>query len=271
MSCPSHERLTRPIMTKLKPQRQIVNVHSAAIHIENKVGLKQRQAWFYLLYKAFHYLQTQETYQISLADLKRAIDYKSEFNNQHLKEMLTELVNITVEWNIFDKDREVEWGVSGLLADCAIRPNSGICEYSFGPALRKRLYNPSMYTKLNLLISRRFTSKHALAIYCLALDYLNVQNNYGEKNLTISELRKYLGIDKGTYDRVVDLHRHVLKRAAKDINEESDIQITIKPIRISNQKIVGFKFCMSIKTEHIAFYQPQPQKMLPDATQPPHG
>lgn len=232
---------------------QTLNIHSAAIHIQHKVGLKQRQAWFYMLYKAFPFLEKQRTFYINTSELKKAINYTSK-NNEHLKDILEELVTTPVRWNLFNKDKEIVWGVSGLLAYCEITNKTGVCEYQFSDKLQYRFLNPSMYAKLNLLISKRFTSKHSLALYCLALDYLNVKNNYGEKNLTVEELRQYLGIKEDKYTRVVDIYRRILKKAEMDITKDSDMHLEIIPIRTAKDKITGFKLKMNIKKEHLKFY-----------------
>jgi hypothetical protein len=53
-----------------------------------------------------------------------------------------------------------------------------------------------MYVKINLLVSKNFKSKHSLSLYCLALDYLYIKNNFGEKNISLEEMRKYLGLEE---------------------------------------------------------------------------
>lgn len=232
--------------------KQILNINSGAIHIENKVDLLSRQAWFYLVYKAIPYLETQETFSIYLSELKKGIRYNST-NNEHLKKALRQLVETTLEWNILNKDDE-EWGIATLLADCEIKKGSGICEYSFSPKVKKKFINPKMYLKLNLVISSMFSSKHSLALYCLAIDYLNFKTNYGEKNLSIEQLRKYLGLEKSPlYPRVVDLHRRIIKSSLIEINSNSDINLEITPIK-EHKKITGFKFKMNLKKEHLDFY-----------------
>lgn len=231
--------------------KQILNINSGAIHIENKVDLLSRQAWFYLVYKAIPYLETQETFSIYISELKKGIRYNST-NNEHLKKALRQLVETTLEWNILNKDDE-EWGIATLLADCEIKKGSGICEYSFSPKIKKKFINPKMYLKLNLVISSMFSSKHSLAIYCLAIDYLNFKTKYGEKNLSIEQLRKYLGLDPSLYPRVVDIHRRIVKSSLIEINSNSDINLEITPIK-ENKKITGFKFKMNLKKEHLDFY-----------------
>jgi len=252
--------------TMITKTSQILNVHSGAIHIENKVKLLSRQAWFYMLYKAFPYLQTQTTFKIYLTDLKKAINYQSK-NNKYLKEALKELAKTFVEWNIFEKDKGEVWEINSLLAGCRIEKGTGICHYAFSPFLQRKLANPEMYVKLNLLISQRFKSKYSLAIYCLALDYLNVKNNYSEKKLTLEELRAYLGLKSNEYKLVGHIQERILQRAEQEINNDSDIEIKIIPIISTGKKIGAFKFCMSIKQEYLQFYLPQHKKALPEPQQ----
>lgn len=239
--------------------KQSVKVHSAGIHIEHKMTLTQRKAWFFMLFNAFKAPEDQDMYQVSLSELADAIGCQAS-NLKRIKETLEGMVGITVKWDIFDKVNEADergntiWGVASLLADCEVIPFTGLCEYSFSAKMRRRFLKPSMFVKLNLLITRGFTSKNSLAIYCLALDYLIVKDNYGEKNLAIEQIRQLLGLPEDKYARVVDLHKHVLKRAEQDINEKSDMRLEILPMK-QGRKIVAFKLKMSIKPEHLDFYR----------------
>jgi hypothetical protein len=239
---------------EIKQETQMVNVHSGAITIENSVSLLSRKAWFYMVYRAFPYFKESEKFYISLKELKEAIGYDSG-NNKYLKESLKELAGVLVEWNILKKDKKV-WEVNTMLSGCKIEDGSGICEYSFSPFLKDRLSDPEMYVKLNLYLSRMFKSKYSLAIYSLALDYLQVKINFGSKNLTIDELRKFLGLKNDECIRVVDIHKDILKKVEKEINENSDINLSIQPIRTTNRKITGFKLEMSIKEEYLEHYKP---------------
>lgn len=247
------------LMHDVDETQQAVKVHSAGIHIEHKMTVTQRKAWFFMLFNAFKAPEDQDVYQMSISELANAIGCQAS-NLKRIKETLEGMVGITVKWDIFDKVSETDerghsiWGVASLLADCEVIPFTGLCEYSFSAKMRRRFLKPSMFVKLNLLITRGFTSKNSLAIYCLALDYLIVKDNYGEKNLSIEQIRQLLGLPNDKYARVVDLHKHVLKRAEQDINEKSDMRLEILPIK-QGRRIVGFKLKMSIKPEHLDFYR----------------
>ncbi|MEK7722119.1 MAG: replication initiation protein [Elusimicrobiota bacterium] len=237
--------------------KQILNIHSSAIHIENKISLLSRQTWFFMLYKAIPYLESHDIFRINLKELKSELGYNSH-NTDYLKESIKELANIKIEWNIFDKDKGEIWGIGSLLADCEIISETGICEYSFSPKVKQRFINPNMYVKLNLLVSKKFKSKHTLAIYCLVLDYLNLKDNYGEKHFSLKELRKYLGLEEHEYKNIGDLNRRIIKKVESDINKDSDIRIKITPkTEGAKDKILGFKFEMSIKDEFLESYRPK--------------
>lgn len=232
----------------------LVLVHSAALHIEHKITLLQRQLWFLLLYKAYPYLETQDEFTITLSELKRYLQIQTR-NNNHLKDAMRQLLTTLVEWNVFQKDKEIEWGATTLLADCMIKTsaNTGVIRYAFSPAIRRRLAEPSMYAKINLLISQRFASKHALALYCLALDYLRVKDNFGTKTFSVESLRKYLGLENQEYEKIHDFTRYILKKSQQEINKSSDIQLTITPKK-EGRKVVAFQLQMSVKPEFLGVY-----------------
>lgn len=239
----------------MEEENKIVNVHSSAIHIENKVSLKSRLAWFYMLYKAYPVLNIQSSFNITIGELKKAIGYTSK-NNKGLKTSLEELARAEIQWNIFNKDGH-EWGISHLLSECRIKTDSNVIYYEYSSFVKEKLSNPEMYVKINLLVSKNFKSKHSLSLYCLALDYLYIKNNYGEKNISIEDIRKYLGLEEDEYNTSGELYKHILKRAEKEINNNSDLNLTIDAIKGERNKILGFKLKMSIKEQFLDIYKPQ--------------
>lgn len=230
----------------------IVNVHSAAIHIENKVTLKQRQAWLYLLYRAFPTLKESSKLELPLNDVKQFLGELNK-DNAPLKKLLKELVGIVFEWNIFDKDVE-EWGATALLSMVKIvtRHGKSMLTVEFSSEISQKLADPSMYAKINLLISQRFKSKHALALYCLALDYLWVKDNYGCKDFELDEIKKYLGVGDKKYS-TKEFKRSVLIPARDEINKMSDIQLEITDNPVG-RKITGFRLEMWVKPDSLPVY-----------------
>ena len=100
-----------------------LNLNSGAIHIENKASIKQRLAWLFFAWKAIPILKNFEKtdleekiikIKVNLSEIKNSISYESN-NNEHLKEILQDLVTTKVSWNIFNKERNI-WGACSLLS-----------------------------------------------------------------------------------------------------------------------------------------------------------
>ena len=131
--------------------------HSAAIQVAGDVSPLQRRAWDMLLYHAFSDLEEHETHTIGVGELTRMLGITTR-NSAHLRETLEGLTSTIVRWNALGKDGKRDWGASSMLAFFRVR--EGTIEYGFGP-IRKNLHNPSMYARVRLMATNRFTSKHA--------------------------------------------------------------------------------------------------------------
>ena len=166
--------------------------HSAAIYIQNNITLLQHRAWNLLLANAYDDLPVKDEYEITVFDLIERLEFASK-NEDYLKESLRALVTCAVEWNLLGKDKKQKWGISTLLADAEIE--NGICSYSYGAKLRKRLHNPTMYARISLSMQNKFESKYALALWELCVDFLDETRNYGETRFI--PLRRLQGTDGG--------------------------------------------------------------------------
>lgn len=229
---------------------KMLNVPSSTIHIENKMSLVQKKLWFELVYHAFPKMGTQRKYTITLSRLRELLGWnETTSNDTELKEALRGLNETTVNWNIFGKDtKNTSWQSFPLLAGCEIPKNSGVCIFSLSPFLEDRFaaMGEEAYVKIDLIISKRFQSKYALSIYCLALDYLMLEIGYSEKKFSIPELRRYLALKEGEYKLTADMNRWIIKPSEEEINKTSDMNIQILPFK-EGKKIVGYKLCMSLK------------------------
>lgn len=218
--------------------KEAVIKHSSAIQISNTVDLLQRRAWNVMLAEAFDKLAHQETYTLPLRDLRATLGYSSH-NDEHLKSLLKDLVSTTVEWDILGKDGR-EWGASGLLAEVKII--NGTVHYAYGPTIREKLHNPHMYARISLSLQNQFTSKHALALYELSLDYFNSKTGAGETPwIALVDLRKLLGIKEEEYRRPKDLLNYAVKKPLEEINKKSDLRVSVEYER-EKRRVVAVKF-----------------------------
>ena len=199
-----------------------------------------------LLANAYNELPNTDIYRVSVAELSRKLGFNSH-NEDYLKETLKTLVDCTVEWNILGKDKEREWGVAALLASVKIK--DGICTYGFAPHLRLQLHNPRIYTKLNLRLQNRFTSRYALILWEVCFDYFDTTRDQGETPfIPLETFKSLMGLEATEYPVYKVLNQSVIKPAIKEINDLTDYHVEVEQKRIG-RRIAELKFRITkIKT-----------------------
>ena len=212
---------------------------SPAIQIQSKITHLQRRAWNVLLANAYNELSNIDIHHVSVAELARKLGFNSH-NEEYLKETLEALVDCKVEWNILGKEKKEEWGVASLLAE--VRIKDGICAYAYPPYLRTKLHNPRTYTKLNLRLQNRFTSRYALILWEVCFDYFDTDRDQGETPFIPLEVFKGLmGFEKDEYPIFKELNRNVIKPAMKEINDLTDYHVEVEQNRLG-RRIGELKF-----------------------------
>ena len=215
---------------------------SPAIQIQGNLTHLQRRVWNILLANAYDELPNKDIHRVSIAQLAEKLGFDSK-NLEHLKETLETLVDHTVEWNILGKDKKQIWGVASLLASAEIE--NGICTYGFAPHLRYKLYNPRIYTKLNLRLQNRFMSRYALILWEVCFDYFDTIRNQGETPfIPLEKFRELMGIASDDYSAFKALNQWVIKPAIKEINELTNFFVEVEQKR-RGRKIAFLKFQIS--------------------------
>ena len=212
---------------------------SPAIQIQSKITHLQRRAWNVLLANAYNELPNTDIYSVSVAELSRKLGYASN-DTEHLKETLEALVDCTVEWNILCKDNKQEWGVASLLASAKIK--DGICTYGFAPHLRLQLHNPRIYTRLNLRLQNRFTSRYALILWEVCFDYFDTDRDQGETPfIPLETFKTLMGLEETDYPVYKVLNQSVIKPAVKEINTLTDYLVEVEQKRFK-RRVAELKF-----------------------------
>ena len=212
---------------------------SPAIQIQSKITHLQRRAWNVLLANAYNELPNTDIHHVSVSELARKLGYASN-DIDHLKETLEALVDCKVEWNLLDKDKVEEWGVASLLAEARIK--DGICTYAYPPYLRQKLHNPRIYTKLNLRLQNRFTSRYALILWEVCFDYFDTDRDQGETPfIPLETFKTLMGLEETDYPVYKVLNQSVIKPAIKEINDLTDYHVEVEQKRF-RRRIAELKF-----------------------------
>ena len=207
---------------------------SAVIAISNKISLLQRKIFNFLIAHAYGDLETKESYHIDIRHLTQIIGFNSK-NISYLKESLRQLMATVVEFNLLGKDKE-SWSATTLLS--SVEFYEWQCTYAFSPVLRKKLHQPNIYAKIKLSMMKLFSSKYALCLYEVFIDYHNI---WQTPIIPLHDFRKLMGIEAHQYTEFKRLSLRVIKPALKELSAIGWYKVEVAYKR-ENRKVVALKF-----------------------------
>ena len=197
--------------------------HVATIHSSNKLSLLQRKIANALLFNAYDKLLEKDEHSIHIAILCKLIGYDSN-DYKTIKKSLVNLLATVIEWNLVDGDKvdtEGVWNASSIIADASI--GGPICIYSYSNKMKKLLYQPELYGRLNMLVQAKFKSSYGLALYENCIRYQNIEQTPW---FDILRFRKLMGIEDGKYKVFRDFKHRVIDKAIEEVNKYAPICVT---------------------------------------------
>lgn len=146
------------------------------------------------------------------------------------------------------------------------------CQYYESEAFVRVQFTPAVIPNIGNLESRfssyllknvsKISSSYTIRMYELLAQYKTI----GSRDITLIDLRNYLGADDPSYDRLDNFKRKVLDLGVKQINELTDLDVSYVPER-SGRSIVGYKFKIQTKPQEqlikINVPKPKPKKEAP--------
>ena len=225
--------------------------HSAAVQISNTISLLQRRAWNVLLANAYYDLPNREVFEVDYDEYTQVLGIAKRRNRRYVEEYLGGLISTRIEWNVLGKvskeNWDSEWGATGLLASVVIKRVNGRkkIHYTYSHELRHRLFNPSLYARISLSMQNKFSSKHALALYELCVDYFIARKCQGQSPfIPLDAFRKVMGINDHEYKEFKFLKQWIIKKPLSEINIKSDLLVRVE-YKKEKRKVVALKFHIS--------------------------
>lgn len=217
--------------------------HSAAVHVNSPLSATERKIANIFLKNAFHTIGFDQQHRFYIRDLLKALGWSENSEcNDALKRNIENLVNVSLKWNILDKDKKRKWGVSSFLAGAEIK--EGLVYYSYSAELSQRLSNPNIYTILNLDYQQALKSAHGLILWEFCTEQLDTSKRHEiiTEYIEISKIRELLGAEEPTYDKYKHLNDKIIKPAIKEINNKTDLEVGIVTKKVGNKVIeIAFK------------------------------
>lgn len=130
----------------------------------------------------------------------------------------------------------------------------------FDPELKPYLLQlKSHFTKIDIEDTLKLKSIHAVRIFELLLQYLNI----GTRTIAVEELRKYCGLLKDEYIGYGMLKRKVIEKAKHEINTKTEYEVDYEEIKES-RKIVSINWTIKKKKPAKQSITPLPKEYRSD-------
>jgi len=189
---------------------------------------------------------TVETYSMSRLELMRIIDYTSP-NRKHLKDALTQMQKMTVQWDFLQQDGDAMW------ASCVLLPFVGFDRdrvyYSYSPQIKPMLLDSKIYARLDLRIQRTFRLDTSAALY----EWVNRYRTNPSKLTTEMTWEDWRWViygevtEKSVLNEYKLFKREKLKPAIKEINERSDLTIDLIEKKDGGRSVKYLQFTVEEK------------------------
>ena len=207
----------------------ILEKPSATVSITDPMSAIQRKFYNAFLYVAKENLiqdPNKQEFKIPLPELKKFFEIEDK-KNTYLKERIEELVKLTAQYNILNKDNE-EWGIFSILPFVKIyidnKTKTGIVKFEIPTPIKNAILNKekNLFAKIDLIIIRGLKSKYSIILYELLKDYENVEI----PEMDLDKFREIFGV-KNKYKIFQDLKKRVLDPAIKELNSNPNIDWNI--------------------------------------------
>jgi len=227
----------------------LLKKHSSLIQINSQMTLQQRKLFNLLLLNSN--INNWDKNNLSYIEIKKikellGITHK---NNKFIKDNLKKIKDISIEYNVLEKDKEV-WGNFSLIQEPEIK--YGILSYSLPYRIRETIETGKPpFALLDMNITSTLTNKYSIVFYELFVDY------YSKKikklllpKLTIIQFKTLLGIEKEKYASMKDLKKYVINKSLLELKLNANIEATYEIEKILNEYYIKFdvKFNKNIKT-----------------------
>ncbi len=221
-----------------------VSKHASAIRIANKMSLAERRIWNVLLFRCYDKLLEQEIHALPIREL--AFDVGCTPNNiKWLSDSFRALNRLEIEWDVIQAGKR-RWGVTTALAHAEIIDGRN-CEWSYPAPLRRALYKPDIYGRLNLHVQKNFRRAHALALW----EFFHLQlggRTQATFRLTVAEYCSLLSVSDHYRDTFKLLSRKAIKPVLAEIASKSDIAAQVQYIRDGRGGVQALEFDISMRT-----------------------
>lgn len=223
---------------------------TGTVQIANRFSLVERKLLNTLMFYAQQRRFAPQEHSLPVADVFYHIGLESSRNHDVLKAAIRKLTGTVVEWNVFGDDRAQEWGVCTFLASGKLA--RGKIRFRINPEIIDQITHPRLFAKIQLLVQAQFKRRHALVLYEFLVDCISRQraSKLVIKDVSLSKLHQLMGLEDTKYAEDGNFkifNRDIIKPSIEDLNQHSDLQVDIDPVRQS-RRVIALNFIVERNT-----------------------
>ncbi len=199
-------------------------------------------------------------YQISVPELVKITGIKSNNIYRDIHSSCKRLMTSPI--TIKEPDNPDGFIMVNWFAHAKYSKAMGCVEFSVSPKLKPYLLQlKGQFTSYRLKQVMSLQSSYSIRMYEILRQFLPMNavdkgKTVAFREISIDDLRGYLGVEESKYERFRDLRRFILEKCQKEITEETDLTFDFEPIR-KGRKIGAIKFVIKHNQQFEAVQEDQ--------------
>ena len=184
-------------------------------------------------------------YKIPVSQLMKIIKTSDQTFYRDIKKVCKKLVSTTIE--IKRPENPDGCLITPWFSQAEYWPSHGYVEFCISKGLKPYLLQlQNRFTTYHLKQVMDLQSTYSIRVYELLRQFLPLNSvkqgkNVAYREITIDDLRGYLGIDGDKYSLFSNLRRRVIDKAQEELEAKTDLKFFFEPIR-QGRKIHAIKF-----------------------------
>ena len=222
-------------------ERHFVVKSNALIEARYRLSLQESHVILWLLTQIRPDDEDFKTHELNVDEFSRMVGLNVKGQYSELQKIIENLMRRILKINQSDTGNvlQVAW-----LSSAYYIKKKGCVLLRFDPALGPYLLQlKSHFTKIDIADSLKLKSIYAVRIFELLLQY----ESFGERRISLDDLKLYCGIKEKTYGLYTDLKRRVIDRAKAEINSKTEYEIDYREIKKS-RKVSDIEWIIKKKT-----------------------
>ncbi len=221
----------------------LATMHNNLIQARHRLSLEEIR----LMDTIISFIQPEDEdfkiYKIPVSILKELYPTKRKDIYDVVKRTIEGLLKKPIKIERVDEEGNREFFMANFIADGSYKEGKGYFEVSISARLKPYLLQlKEFFTRIPLRYTYILRSSYSIRLYELLKQY----EQTGFRVDYLPDLREMLGIESEEYKRFEAFERIVLKRAIKEINEKTDLEVSYKKKK-TGRKITHIEFTIKTK------------------------